>query len=100
MRSRTVCGGTLVLFSDSLGATSIPTAGDHPSAHYPIAGSVTAVGQLMYFLLLSLILRSLGSFLRYRRFIVDSFRIHRNLLPFLLARPHEHGNRRLPWRRS
>ena len=54
-------GGTLVLFSDSLGTTSIPTAGDHPSAHYPIAGSVTAVGQLTYLLLLSLILRSTGA---------------------------------------
>src|SRR5215207_2970079 len=45
----------------SPGAKSIPAAGDHPSAHYPIAGSVTAVGQLTYFLLLSLILRTTGA---------------------------------------
>jgi hypothetical protein len=43
------------------GAKSIPTAGDHPSAHYPIAGSVPAVGQLAHFLLLSCILRGTGA---------------------------------------
>ncbi len=32
------------LRSDLRGAKSIPTAGDHPSAHYPIAGSVPTVG--------------------------------------------------------
>src|SRR5829696_7385132 len=29
---------------DSPGTKSIPTAGDHPSTHYPVAGSVTTVG--------------------------------------------------------
>jgi hypothetical protein len=47
-------------FGDRLGAKSIPTASDHPSAHYPVCGSVAAVGQLAHFLLLSRILRGTG----------------------------------------
>src|SRR3712207_6829318 len=47
-------------FSDRLGAKSILAESDHPSAHYPIAGSVTAAGQLAHFLLLSYILRGTG----------------------------------------
>jgi hypothetical protein len=47
-------------FSDGLGAKSIPAESDHPSAHYPVCGSVTAVGQLTQFLLLSPILRGTG----------------------------------------
>src|SRR5215207_2060181 len=31
-------------FSDRLGAKSIPAADNHPSAHYPVCGSVPAVG--------------------------------------------------------
>jgi hypothetical protein len=49
------------LRSDLRGTKSIPTAGDHPSTHNPIAWSVTAVSQLMYFLLLSRILRGTGA---------------------------------------
>src|SRR3712207_425607 len=47
-------------FGDLRGAKPIPTADDHPSAHNPIAGSVTAVGQLAHFLLLGRILRGTG----------------------------------------
>ena len=47
-------------FGDLRGAKSVPTASDHPSAHYPVCGSVTAVGQLAHFLLLGRILRGTG----------------------------------------
>jgi hypothetical protein len=49
------------LRSDLRGAKPIPTAGDHPSAHYPVCGSVTAVGQLAHFVLLGCILGGTGA---------------------------------------